>query len=58
MEGTYQDKFSWSINDMYCNTAAVLRVDSVHKQGKNYNPDVYVENCEYIDAESQRWPSG
>ena len=43
---------------MYCNTAAVLRVDSVHKQGKNYNPDVYVENCEYIDAESQRWPSG
>ena len=38
-------------HDMYCNTAAVLKVDLVHKQCKSYNPDVYVEECEYSDAE-------
>ena len=36
---------------MYCNTAAVLKADLVHKQCKSYNPDVYVEECEYSDAE-------
>ena len=33
--------------DMYCKATAVLKIDSVHKQGKNYRPQVYVEECKY-----------
>ena len=40
--------------DMYCNATAVLKIDSVYKQGKNYHPQVYVEECKYIDAENQQ----
>ena len=40
--------------DMYCNATAVLKIDSIYKQGKNYHPQVYVEECEYIDAENQQ----
>ena len=41
--------------DMYCNATAVLRIDSVYKQGKNYHPQVYVEECKYTDAENQQY---
>ena len=40
--------------DMYCNATAVLKVDSVYKQSKNYHPQVYVEECKYTDAEKQQ----
>ena len=40
--------------DMYCNATAVLKIDSVYKQGKNYHPQVYVEECKYINAENQQ----
>ena len=40
--------------DMYCNATAVLKIDSVYKQGKNYHPQVYVEECKYTDAEKQQ----
>ena len=40
--------------DVYCNATAVLKVDSVYKQGKNYHLEVYVEKCKYTDAESQQ----
>ena len=40
--------------DMYRNATAVLRIDSVYKQGKNYHPQVYVEECKYTDAENQQ----
>ena len=36
--------------DMYCNATTVLKIGSVYKQGKNYHPQVYVEECKYIDA--------
>ena len=36
--------------NMYCNATAVLKIDSVHKQGKNYHPQVYVEESKYSDA--------
>ena len=36
--------------DMYCNATAVLKIDSVYKQGKNYHPQVYVEECKYTNA--------
>ena len=39
--------------DMYCNATAVLKIDSVYKQGKNYHPQVYLEECKYTDAENQ-----
>ena len=40
--------------DMYCNATAVLKIDSVYKQDKNYHPQVYVEEYKYTDAESQQ----
>ena len=40
--------------DMYCNATAVLKIDSVYKQGKNYYPQVYVEECKYSDAENRQ----
>ena len=39
---------------MYCNATAVLKIDSVFKQSKNYHPQVYVEECKYTNAESQQ----
>ena len=41
--------------DMYCNATAVLKIDSVCKQGKDYHLQVYVEECKYTDAENQQW---
>ena len=40
--------------DMYYTATAVLKIDSVYKQGKNYHPQVYVEKCKYTDAEKQQ----
>ena len=40
--------------NMHCNATAVLKIDSVYKQGKNYHPEVYVEECKYTDAENQQ----
>ena len=39
---------------MYYNAKAVLKTDSVYKQGKNYLPQIYVEECKYTDAENQQ----
>ena len=39
---------------MYCNAAAVLKIDSVYKQGKNYHPQTYVEECIYTDVENKQ----
>ena len=40
--------------DMYCNATAVLKIGSVYKQGKNYYPQIYVEECKYTNAEKQQ----
>ena len=40
--------------NIHCNATAVLKIDSVYKQGKNYPPQVYVEECKYINAENQQ----
>ena len=40
--------------DMHCNATAVLKIDSVYKQGKNYHSQVYVEKCKHTDAEKQQ----
>ena len=40
--------------DMYCNVTAMLKIDSVHKQGKNYHPQVYFGEFKYSDAENQQ----
>ena len=32
----------------------MLKTDSVYKQGKNYHPQVHVEECKYADAENQQ----
>ena len=37
---------------MYCNAAAVLKIDSVYKQSKKYHLQVHVEECKYTDTES------
>ena len=56
VERTHEDKFSWSRcpYDMYWNATAVLKIDSVYKQSKNYHPQVYVEECKYTNAENQQ----
>ena len=40
--------------DVYCNATAVLKIDSVYKQGKNYHPQTYVEECIYTDVENKK----
>ena len=42
------------LSNMRCNATAVLKIDSVYKQGKNYHSQVYVEECNYTDAENQQ----
>ena len=40
--------------NMHCNATAVLKIDSVYKQGENYHSQVYVEEFRYTNAEKQR----
>ena len=39
--------------DTYCSATAVLKIDSVYKQGKNCHPQTYVEECKYTDVEKK-----
>ena len=39
---------------MYCNATAVLNIDCVYEQRRNYHPQAYVEGCKYTDVESQK----
>ena len=39
---------------MYCNATAVLKIEFIYKQSKNYHPQVYVDECKYTSAESQQ----
>ena len=39
---------------MHCKATAALRIDSVYKQGKNCQPQLYVEECKYTDPENQQ----
>ena len=32
----------------------MLEIDSVYKQGKNYHPQVYVEECKYTNAKNRQ----
>ena len=41
-------------HDMYCSATAVLKIDPLYKEGKNYHPQVYVEECRYTNAENQQ----
>ena len=40
--------------DMHYNATAVLKTNSVYKQGKNYHPQAYVEECKHTDVENQQ----
>ena len=40
--------------NIYCQATAVLKIDSVYKQGKNHHPQVYVEECKYTTIEKQQ----
>ena len=40
--------------NIHCYATAVLKIDSVYKQGKNYHPQVHVEECKCTDAENQQ----
>ena len=40
--------------NIHWNATAVLKIDSVYKQGKNYHPQVYVEEGKYTKAENQQ----
>ena len=45
---------SQDVSYMFCKATAILKVESVYKQGKNYHPQVYVEECKCTDVESQQ----
>ena len=40
--------------DMYWAATAILKIDSIYKQGKNYYPQTYVEEFKYTDVEKQQ----
>ena len=40
--------------DINYNATVVLKIDSVYKQGKNYHPQVYVEECKWTNADNQK----
>ena len=56
---TWKDRIKTNFHDQdvpydtYCNATAVSKIESVYKQSKNYHPQVYVEECQYTDAEKQ-----
>ena len=56
MEKRHKNKFHGQVPpyDVYFNATAVLKIDSVYKQGKNYHPQTYVEECIYTDVENQK----
>ena len=51
---TWKKCIKANFHGQYCNATAVLKIDSVYKQGKNYHPQVYVDECKYTDAENQQ----
>ena len=57
---TWKERIKTNFHDpdvpfkIHCNATAVLKIDSVYKQGKNYHPQVYIEECKYIDIENQQ----
>ena len=52
---TWKERIKTNFHDqdvpynMHCNATAVLKIDSANKQGRNYHPQVYVEECKYTD---------
>ena len=40
--------------NMYCNATAVLKINFVYKQGKNYDSQVCAEEYKYTDVENQQ----
>ena len=56
MERMHKDKFHGQDVpcDMYCNATAVLKIDSVYKQGKNCHPHAYVQECKYTYGRNQQ----
>ena len=43
-----------ALYNMHCNATAVLKIDPVYKQDKNYHLQEYVEKHKYTDAENQQ----
>ena len=39
---------------MYFNATAVLKIDSVYREGKNYHLQTYIEECKYTDVENKK----
>ena len=36
-----------------CEATAILKIDSVYSQGKNFYPQAYLEECKYIENDTQ-----
>ena len=47
-------KTNFNGQDVSYDATAVLKIDFVYKQGKNYCPQVHVEKCKYTDAENRQ----
>ena len=42
---TWKERIKANFHGQDCSATAVLKIDSVYKQRKNYHPQVYVEDC-------------
>ena len=40
--------------DVYCDATAVLKIGSVYNQGRNYYPQVFVEECKFQERQQQQ----
>ena len=38
-----------------CEATAILKIDSVYSQGKNFYPQAYLEECRYIENDAQKF---
>ena len=38
-----------------CEATAILTIDSVYSQGKNFYPEAYLEECKYIENDTQTY---
>ena len=36
-----------------CEATAILKIDSIYSQGKNFDPQAYLEECKYIENDTQ-----
>ena len=56
---TWKEKIATSFHgksvphEEHCEASGILKIESVYNQGKNFYPQAYIEECNYIQNNSQ-----